>query len=222
VSTAALFVLLSTAPAFAPGGLPVNWEPLHFPKIPAHTTYEWSASSSAIHAVAVKSGSGLIFRHQGPVVDAPILRWRWKVAGTILTGDEHEKAGDDYAARVYITFKYEPSRVGLATRLKYSAVKAIRGEYPPHNAIAYIWANKLASGESAPSPYTKRVMMVAVRSGSSAAGEWRSEERNVLEDYRRLFGEDPPPYAGIALMTDTDNTGGSAEAWYADVTLSGR
>ncbi|MDD5301902.1 MAG: DUF3047 domain-containing protein [Elusimicrobia bacterium] len=219
---AALFVLLSTAPALAPNGLPQNWEPLSFPKVPAHTTYEWSASSSAIHAVAAKSASGLIFRHRGPVAQAPILRWRWKVAGTILKGDEREKAGDDYAARVYITFKYEPSRVGLATRLKYGAIKALRGEYPPHNAITYIWANKLAAGEDAPSPYTKRVMMVAVRSGNSGAGEWRSEERDVLADYRRLFGSDPPPYEGIALMTDADDTGGAAEAWYADVTLSGR
>lgn len=222
MNTAALFVLLSTAPVFAPSGLPLNWEPLTFPKVTAHTTYEWSASSSAIHAVAVKAASGLIFRHEGPVTEAPILRWRWKIAGTIPKGNERNKAGDDYAARVYITFKYDASRVGLATRLKYGAVKALRGEYPPHNAISYIWANKLYSGESAPSPYTKRIMMVSVRSGDSAAGEWRSEERNILADYRRLFGEDPPPYTGIALMTDTDNTGGSAEAWYADITLSAR
>ena len=222
MNPAALLVLLSTAPALAPGGLPAGWEPLSFPKITARTAYEWSPSSSAVHAVAAKSASGLVFRHQGPVADAPVLRWRWKVAGTIPKGDERAKAGDDYAARVYVTFKYDPSRVGLAARLKYGAVKALRGEHPPHNAIAYIWANKLAAGQSAPSPYTKSVMMVAVRSGEAAAGEWRSEERNILEDYRRLFKEEPPPYAGIALMTDADDTGGSAEAWYADVTLSGR
>lgn len=64
--------------------------------------------------------------------------------------------------------------------------------------------------------------MLAVRSGGSAAGEWRAEERNVLEDYRRLFHEEPPPYAGVALMTDADDTGGRAEAWYADVTLAPR
>jgi hypothetical protein len=222
MNTASLLVLLSTAPLLAPSGLPAGWEPLTFPKIPAHTTYEWSASSSALHAVSAGAASGLIHRHQAPVADAPILRWRWKISGTIPNGDERSKKGDDYPARLYITFKYEPSRVSLGTRLKYGAVKTLRGEYPPHNAIAYIWANKLAAGESAPSPYTDRVMMVAVRSGDSAAGEWRSEERDVLADYRRLFGSDPPPFAGIALMTDADNTGGRAEAWYADVTLGSR
>lgn len=222
MSPAALLVLLSTASAVSPNGLPERWEPLDFPKIKAHTAYAWSPSSGAVHARAAASASGLVYRHRGAVADAPVLRWRWKIAGILPKGDERSKAGDDYAARVYITFRYEPSRVGLATRLKYGAVKALRGEYPPHDAIAYIWANKLAAGESAPSPYTDRVRMVAVRSGDSAAGEWRSEERDVLEDYRRLFGSDPPPYAGIALMTDADDTGGAAEAWYADVTLGGR
>jgi len=222
MNAATLVVLLSTAPVLAPNGLPQGWEPLTFPKIAAHTTYEWSSSSAAIHAKADKSSSGLIHRREGPVADLPVLRWRWKVVGTLPGGDERRKAGDDYAARVYITFKYEPSRVSLATRLKYAAVKALRGEHPPHNAIAYIWANKIPKGEAAPSPYTSRVMMVAVRSGDSGAGEWRAEERNVQEDYRRLFGEEPPPYAGIALMTDTDNTGAAVEAWYADISLSGR
>lgn len=215
-----LLVLLSSAPALAPNGLPQNWDELTFPKVKAHTAYEWTASSSALHAKADASASGLIFRHRGAVADAPVLRWRWKIAATLPKGDEREKRGDDYAARVYVTFKYDPSKVGLAERLKYAAIKAVRGEYPPHNAIAYIWANKLAAGEAAPSPYTKRVMMIAARSGGSGAGEWRSEERNVLEDYRRLFSEDPPPYAGIALMTDADDTRGTAEAWYADVVLS--
>jgi hypothetical protein len=222
VSPAALLVLLSTAPVLAPGGLPAGWEPLDFPKVKARTAYEWSASSAALHATAAASASGLIYRHRGAVAEAPVLRWRWKIAGTLPRGDERRKSGDDYAARVYVTFRYEPSRVGLATRLKYGAIKALRGEYPPHNAISYIWANRLAAGESAPSPYTSRVMMVAARSGDAAAGEWRAEERNVLEDYRRLFGSEPPPYAGIALMTDADDTRGSAEAWYADVTLGAR
>lgn len=207
MNSAALVVLLSTA------GLQ-GWEPLTFPKVKNHTSYE--SSSGTIHAEADASASGLVFF---PVPELPILRWRWKITGTLPKGDETKKSGDDYAARVYITFKYDPSRVGLATRLKYGAIKALRGEYPPHNAITYIWANKLPKGEAVPSPYTSRVMMVAVRSGNAEAGEWRSEERNVREDYRRLFKEEPPPYAGVAIMTDADDTGGTAEAWYADIAM---
>lgn len=222
MSTATLLILLSSAPVLTPGGLPQGWEPLSFPKIEARTLYDWAASSGALHAFAEKSASGLIARTAGSAAETPILRWRWKIVKTLAQGDEHQKSGDDYAARVYVVFQYEPSQARLMTRLKYGLIKRLRGEYPVHSGISYVWANKLAQGESAPSPYTRRVMMVAARSGDAGAGEWRSQERNILEDYRRLFGKEPPPYAGIAIMTDADDTKDTAEAWYADMSLSAK
>lgn len=215
---AALAVLLSTAPALAPNGLPAGWEGVSFGKRPA-TSYEWSVADSAIHAVADKSASGLIVRFSRPVAEAPVLRWRWKVARTLPKGDERRKDGDDYAARVYVAFTYDPSRVGAGTRVKYGLAKKLKGEYPPHAALNYIWANRLPKGDSVRNAYTDRVIMVALRSGDAEAGQWRSEERNVLEDYRRLFGEEPPPYAGVAVMTDADDTKGEAEAWFSGIAL---
>lgn len=218
MSAAALVVLLSSAPLLAPSGLPQGWEPISFAKRPA-TSYAWSPADHAIHAKAAASASGLIVRMDRPVADAPVLRWRWKVAKTLPKGDERRKSGDDYAARLYVAFVYDPARVGAGTRLKYGLAKKLKGEYPPHAALNYIWANKLPRGEAVPNAYTGRVMMVAQRSGDAEAGQWRSEERNVLEDYRRYYHEDPPPYSGIAVMTDADDTQGEAEAWYADISL---
>jgi hypothetical protein len=86
-------------------------------------------------------------------------------------------------------------------------------------AINYIWANRLPQGESLPNAFTSNAVMVAVESGDGKAGTWVTEERNVYEDYRALFGEDPPAIDAIALMTDTDNTGGEAEAYYGDIFL---
>ena len=63
-------------------------------------------------------------------------------------------------------------------------------------------------------------MMVAVESGSSLAGRWLQEERDILADYKQLFGEDPPKAGAVAMMTDTDNTGASAVAWYGDIVIS--
>ena len=56
-------------------------------------------------------------------------------------------------------------------------------------------------------------MMIPLRSGSALAGQWLEEERNILEDYREAFGEDPPATAGLAFMNDSDNTGESSESW---------
>jgi hypothetical protein len=86
-------------------------------------------------------------------------------------------------------------------------------------AINYIWANRLPQGESLPNAFRSNAVMVAVESGDGKAGTWVTEERNVYEDYRALFGEDPPAIDAIALMTDTDNTGGEAEAYYGDIFL---
>ena len=59
--------------------------------------------------------------------------------------------------------------------------------------------------------------MVVVRSGGERVGAWVEEERNVYEDYRKAFGGEPPMIKGIAVMTDTDDTGESATAWYGDI-----
>lgn len=110
------------------------------------------------------------------------------------------KAGDDYAVRVYVIF---PGKFFWQMK-----------------AINYIWANKLAKGASAPNTFSSNAQMVAVESGDEKAGQWLTEERDLLADYRTLFGTDPHVAEAIAIMTDTDNTGGSTEAWYGEIFLS--
>ena len=61
--------------------------------------------------------------------------------------------------------------------------------------------------------------MFVLESGADHAGRWRDAERNVLEDFRRAFGREPPLLNGVALMTDSDNTGGRATAFYGDLTF---
>jgi hypothetical protein len=69
----------------------------------------------------------------------------------------------------------------------------------------------------AANPYTDRTMMFALQSGEAGARQWVTERRNVFEDYRRAFGEEPPRISGVGIMTDTDNTGETATAWYGDI-----
>lgn len=219
---AAALVLLSSAPVLGTAGLPRGWEPLAFKKIERHTRHAWDPGQGALHAVSRASASGLVYRLDREPAETPILRWRWKVAGPVAGGDARTKAGDDYAARLYVTFRYDPESASRGMRFKYALAKSLYGEHPPHAGINYIWANKLPQGEAVPNAYTDRVRMIAVRSGAEEAGRWLAEERDILADYRELFGEDPPPLAGVAVMTDTDNTGGKAEAWYADIGLHPR
>src|SRR5205085_11454045 len=100
---------------------------------------------------------------------------------------------------------------------KFEAAKLFYGQYPPIAAINYIWESKAAKGTIVPNPYTGRVKMIVVESGSPLVNQWVQEERNVFEDFQKAFGEEPPLVSGVAIMTDTDNTGESATAYYGDI-----
>ncbi|WDT82515.1 MAG: DUF3047 domain-containing protein [Candidatus Manganitrophus sp.] len=70
--------------------------------------------------------------------------------------------------------------------------------------------------------YTDRARMVAVESGNERVGEWVCQARSLYADYRWLFDEEPPPLSGIAVMTDTDDTGEEATAFYSDLVLKAK
>ena len=207
-----------------PGGPPQGWKPLTFRNIDKHTSYTLVSDNgvTVLEARANASASGLtrdLTALNLNIRDTPILAWRWKIANLIKNADVGTKAGDDYPARVYVTFRYDPERAGLGMRMQYGAAKALYGEYPPHAAINYVWDGKAPAGTMVPNAYTARAMMLVVESGARRVGEWVEVERNVYEDYKRAFHEEPPPLLGIALMTDTDQTGEAATAWYGDITL---
>jgi len=153
-----------------------------------------------VQATSHAAASGLVREMKFSPAVYRYLRWSWKIKDTIKDGTENTKAGDDYAARLYVVF---PGRFFWQTR-----------------AINYIWANHLPKGKSIPNAYTGQAMMVAVQSGPALAGQWINEERNIWADYKVLFGEEPEEAAAIAIMTDTDDTGMSAVAWYGDIVLS--
>ena len=65
-------------------------------------------------------------------------------------------------------------------------------------------------------------MMIALRSSSDGAATWYDEKRNILEDLRKQFGEDIRFIDAVAIMTDTDNAGGRATAYYGDIFFSAK
>ena len=208
--------------AAADGMLPAEWRPLTFPEIKSHTLYEAVPDPvyrQVIRASANASASGLLRKLNLDANAYPILRWRWKAENLIRKGDVTRKDGDDYVARIYVSFAYDPARASLLERARYSAARLLYGEYPPHSGLNYIWDGKSPAGTLVVNPHTDRVQMIVVESGSARLHEWLSYERNIVEDYRRAFGEEPPPISGIAIMTDADNTRESAVAYYGNIEL---
>ncbi|MGB0910099.1 MAG: DUF3047 domain-containing protein [Nitrospirales bacterium] len=201
------------------GMLPTGWKPLTFDKIKDHTLYELVKNKKhvVVKAMSVASSSGLTREISIDPKEFPIVQWRWKVENIIKKGNVNRKDGDDYPARVYITFAYESDKVGFFERAKYEGAKLLYGQYPPLGAITYIWESSSPIGTVAPNPYTDRVQMFVTQSGPEKLDQWVHEEHNVYEDYLRAFGEEPPNISGVAIMTDTDNTKESAVAYYGDI-----
>jgi hypothetical protein len=199
--------------------LPTGWKPLTFKKIDRHTIYTLTKDDDTVvvKAVAESSASGLIREIKINPKEYPVVRWRWKVTNILKKGDVRRKEGDDYPARIYITFEYDPSKLGFFEKAKYEAIRLLYGQYPPIGAINYIWESKVPNGTVVPNPFTDRVIMIVVESGETKLNQWVNEERNIYEDYKKAFGQEPPMISGVAIMTDTDNTRESAIAHYGDI-----
>lgn len=193
------------------------WRPLTFPKIERHTTYAIAAnadrSESWLKAESDRSASGVVWKKQYDVFAYSRLRWRWRVENIYQKGDATKKSGDDYPIRVYVIFQYDPATAAPGKRLKYGFAKAVYGEYPPDGGLSYVWESRDNPAEYVVSPYTEAMMMFLKEKGAAKVGQWIEEEADVLADYRKAFGKDPPSSAGLAVMSDSDNTGERAVAF---------
>lgn len=161
---------------------------------------------SVLEAKANASAS-LLFRQQLVNLEkSPVLKWTWKISNTyqqLASGqiDERSRGGDDFPARVYVVFRDGPL---------------------PSNALAinYVWASGETTGTYWPNPYQKNAIMMVVESGDARAGQWVSHERNVAEDFKRLFGKDISTLHGYAVMVDGDNTGNTTTSWFDRLSFS--
>lgn len=208
--------------ALAPGSsFPDPWEPLTFHKIPQKTEYSLveDAGKTVVKAVSVGSASGMIRKISVDPKAFPLLSWRWKATGIYEKGDVTQKQGDDYPARVYVTFAHDPEKLSVSQKAKYAAARLFYGAYPPHAAINYIWASKAPVGLFTPNPYTDRVIMIVAESGPTHLNTWQEVTRNVYEDYVAAFDQEPPAISGIAVMCDSDNTGESTVSYFGDIFL---
>ena len=185
-----------------------RWRPVTFPKIQEHTQYtiEYQGRESVLRAESRASASAIVYREPFSVYDYPQLRWKWKVESVYEKGDARTKEGDDYPLRIYVLFEYDPDRASLRQKLKHELGRRIFGEELPLATLVYIWANREDEKGIIPSPYTPDARMFALQRGKRNLGQWMLEERNMLEDYRKAFGSDPPGRATVGIMNDSDNT----------------
>jgi Protein of unknown function (DUF3047) len=205
--------------ATTPGGLPPDWQPFSpAPKAkPTLYTLVRDTDRMVVRADARQSMSGLIRVVRVDLNQTPLLQWQWRITRVVASADMNTKAGDDYAARLYVLFDYDSSKLPVGTRLKIKLAKLLYSVDVPAAALNYVWDNRHPIGTLQANAYTDRVRMLVVESGAAHANEWRSETRDVAADFRAAFGEEAPAVVSIAIASDTDNTGEDVTAWFGDI-----
>src|SRR5262249_56413103 len=123
----------------------------------------------------------------------PVLEWSWKVIKLPAGADIRAKETSDLTAHVFVIWPRFPAM--LRSRL-----------------IGYVWDAAAPAQTVEKSRKTGTVHFFVLRSGPGELGQWLTERRNVVEDYRRVFGEGPEEPRALALSIDPNDTHSEAEA----------
>jgi hypothetical protein len=124
----------------------------------------------------------------------PILAWSWRPVEFPKGGDERQSQTNDSALAVYFLVDYS----------------RIRGP----KALKYIWSEVVPVGTHLTSNMGLTQVRV-LRSGAPESRSWVEERVNVRDDFKRHFSQaETPKPAGIAVLTDSDDTKSRAQGDY--------
>lgn len=175
--------------------------------------------ATVLEAYANAAASGFYRRVRVDPLRQPLLEWSWRIEGMIPGADLRVGAREDSMARLVVSFHGDPKKLDFEDRAKLRMAKMFAGEPLPYAMLIYVWSNQIPVETALPSPQIDRIRMVVVESGAAQVGKWRKYRRNILEDYRRVFGEEPGDIVAVGMLTDSDNTRQVARSYYGDITL---
>ena len=207
-----------------PGEEPRGWLPVRLMRLKKMTEYMLVDydGTTVMKAIANASASGLRHAVNVDLASMPWLQWRWKIPQLIEAANNTENHVEDSPARVIVTFEGGRDQLPPEEQLNYDLALAMTGNRMPYATLMYIWENRLPAGTIITHHMTSRVKMVVAGSGQRSLNAWHNERHNVLADYRRAFGEDPPRVASVGIMSDSDNTGASITAYFGDIRFAAR
>jgi hypothetical protein len=215
---------LPRIPAFSansPGGLPSGWEPVVILRTKKPTKYQLVAERgrTILHAKAEGASSGLMHEVSIDPIQHPWLNWKWKIASLVHTADNFHGHTEDSPVRIVLGFDGDKESLPFADQILFETAKLLSGHDFPYATLMYIWENKAPVGTIIPNGRSKRIQKVVAASGPDGVGQWHEFTRNIVKDYENAFGETPGKLIRVGVLTDTDNTGETVEAWYGDLRL---
>jgi Protein of unknown function (DUF3047) len=203
------------------GAAPQEWKPFALSSTKKNTDYTLVADDgvTVLRASAHGAASAMAYKTEFDPRQFPMLSWRWKVVQGIPDANNAEVSKEDSPVRVMISFDGDASKLSVKDKFASSFAQSQSGHPLPYATLMYIWGNKVPINKVTTSGRTSRIRMLALNVDDQGIGKWHSFTRNLVEDYKLAFGEEPGKVTGIQLLTDTDNTGGDADALYGDISV---
>jgi hypothetical protein len=181
-------------------GIPPGWEKQRWGSPAYDFTVVDNGGLRVVHLKSAGDSSNVSKDVRGKVhlKETPVIEWRWKVVALPKGADSRRKEADDQAGQLYVTWPRFP--------------EAVRSR-----VIGYIWDTTAPAGAIVKSQKAGTVTYVVIRSGSQDLGKWLTERRNVLEDFRRIYGEEPDDPAIVSFGIDSDDVQGTAESFMGPI-----
>jgi hypothetical protein len=203
----------------AAGGMPVGWEQMRFPSITVETEYGLVSQNGRVvlEARSQASASAALKRVSIDVERRPVIQWSWKTNPDCYAGDWGDPETDDFPLRLFVIF--EPTG-GMFSRLKRL------GPVFQGDSIVYVPQSVPARTSDPTSHVNARIKVLPVEpvtvggAGVTDDDGWVHHRRDVRADYAALFGREADTVAGVAVMTDTDNSGTACVSHFGDIAFS--
>ncbi len=199
-----------------------GWAHVPMSKLKRDTVYsvvKEGDRTAVLRATANRSASLYVAPIKPALRTPATLSWEWKTDALVAGADNREKDREDAPLRVLVAFDGDVSTLPDEEQKRFSRAKNLAGREVPFAVLMYIWTDQVPVGTVIPSAHTSQIRMLAVASGTAGLGGWQPVKRNLAEDYRRAYGTDPGSIIGVAVMTDTDNTGTQAVGEYAGIRI---
>jgi hypothetical protein len=184
-------------------GIPSGWKLEKTPGPNSKYVIERDKEDQFLRLHSVKDGFGLRKEISFDIRQYPYLSWWWKAMQLPKGGDIRKKETDDQAGQIFFVFPRFPT---LANS----------------RYMGYVWDTQAPKGLAGTSPAYTRAKYVVLQSGTEKLNQWVFESRNVFEDYKKYFQEDPPPVGAMLVYINSQHTQTEAEICFTEILFSTR
>jgi hypothetical protein len=182
-------------------GVPAGWDLEKEPGNDSKITLGQEKDVHFLRLLSVGDTFGVKKEMSFDIRQYPFLSWRWRATKLPQGGDIRKRETDDQAGQIYVLFPKFPSMLNS-------------------RSMGYIWDSQAPVGFAGTSTAYSKMKYVVLQSGPAKLDQWLTETRNVYEDYKKFFEEDPPTVGTVLLYINTQHTKSSASCDYADIFFS--